>query len=140
VILHRFCFSFRDFVVLVRRCFIRSSSLCDVVCVSYFVQVFVRFILSDDPVHIKSMILESSTLQIRRHRYSGGLNIVICVSFSTLSFYVVNMNVVSLLTDSSFLFLANFHCIDVLYQFEWMNIVFFCWNKKIFLFINFIKS
>ncbi|RHN42006.1 hypothetical protein MtrunA17_Chr8g0372161 [Medicago truncatula] len=64
------------------------------------------------------MTLESSTLQIRRQGYSGDLNIVICVGFSTLPFYVINMDDVSLFTDSSFSFLANFHCIDVLCQFE----------------------
>jgi len=37
-----------------------------------------------------------------------------------LSFYAINMDVVSLLTYSSFSFLANLdlYCIDVLYQFE----------------------
>jgi len=55
---------------------------------------------------------------VQNNVYSGDLNIVICVGFSTLSFYAINMDVVSLFTDSSFLFLANFHCVDVLYQFE----------------------
>ncbi|RHN63215.1 hypothetical protein MtrunA17_Chr4g0055901 [Medicago truncatula] len=32
--------------------------------------------------------------------------------------YAINMDVVSLFTDSSFLFLANLHYFDVLYQFE----------------------
>ncbi|RHN40755.1 hypothetical protein MtrunA17_Chr8g0358241 [Medicago truncatula] len=67
------------------------------------------------------MTLTSSTLQIRRHEYSGDLNIVILVIFvgiGTLPFYAINMDAVSLSTDSSFLFLANFdlYCIDVLYQ------------------------
>jgi len=52
------------------------------------------------------------------HEYSGEFNIVIFVSICTLSFYAINMNVVSLFTNSSFLFLANLYCIDVLYQFE----------------------
>jgi len=47
-------------------------------------------------------------LQIRRHEYSRDLNIVICVGFSTLSFYAINMDDVSLFTYSSFLFLAIF--------------------------------
>jgi len=64
------------------------------------------------------MTLESSTLQIQRHKYSGDLNIVICVGFSTLSFYVINMDVVSLFKGSFFLFLVNFYYIDVLNQFE----------------------
>jgi len=51
------------------------------------------------------------------------LNIVILVvvlGIGTLPFYAINMDDVSLFTDSSFLFLANLdlYCIDVLYQFE----------------------
>jgi len=70
-----------------------------------------------------TMILASSTLQIRRHEYSEDFNIVILVIFvgiDTLSFYAINMDVVSLFTDSSFLFLANLdlYCIDVLHQFK----------------------
>ncbi|AES98374.1 transmembrane protein, putative [Medicago truncatula] len=64
------------------------------------------------------MTLASSTLQIRKHGYFGNLNIVICVGICTLSFYAINMDDVSLLTYSSFLFLANLHYIDVLFQFE----------------------
>ncbi|AES94013.1 transmembrane protein, putative [Medicago truncatula] len=70
-----------------------------------------------------TMTLTSSTLQIRRHEYSGDLNIVILVIFvgiCILPFYAINMDVVSLFTYSSFLFLRNLdlYCIDVLYQFE----------------------
>jgi len=45
---------------------------------------------------------------------------VIFVGICTLPFYVINMDVVSLFTDLSFLFLANLdlYCIDVLSQFE----------------------
>jgi len=64
------------------------------------------------------MTLVLSTLQIRRHGYSGDLNIAISVGFCALLFYAINMDVVSFFTDSSFLFLANLRCIDVLYQFE----------------------
>ncbi|AES98356.1 transmembrane protein, putative [Medicago truncatula] len=71
-----------------------------------------------DPVRIQSMTLSSSTLQIRRHGYSGDMNIVISVGVCTLSFFAINMDVVSLFAGSSFLFSANLHCIDVLYQFE----------------------
>ena len=49
-----------------------------------------------DLVQIQSMSLASSTLQIRQHGYFGDLNIVICVGFCTLSFYIINMDVVSL--------------------------------------------
>ena len=69
-------------------------------------------------MQIKLMTLTSSTLQIRGHGCSTGLNIVKCVGICTLSFYAINMDVVSLFTYSSFLFLANLHYIDVLYQFE----------------------
>jgi len=70
-----------------------------------------------------TMTLASSTLQIRRHEYFGDMNIVILVIFvgiCTLPFYAINMDVVSLFTDLSFLFLANLdlYCIDVLSQFE----------------------
>jgi len=70
-----------------------------------------------------TMILTLSTLQIRRHEYSGDFNIVILVIFvgiNTLSFYAINMDVVSLFTDLSFLFSANLnlYCINVFYQFE----------------------
>ena len=46
--------------------------------------------------------------------------LVIFVGMGTLLFYAINIDVVSLFTDSSFLFLANLdlYCIDVLYQFE----------------------
>ncbi|AES75693.1 hypothetical protein MTR_6g055240 [Medicago truncatula] len=50
--------------------------------------------ISFDPVQIQSMTLASSTLQIRRHGYSGDLNIVICADICTLPFYAINMNVV----------------------------------------------
>jgi len=68
-------------------------------------------------VQIQSMNTVSSTLQIWKHEYFGGLNIVVFVDICTLSFYVINMDVVSLFVDSSFLFLAtlNLYCIDVLY-------------------------
>ena len=114
-----FIIFFCDFVVLVRRCVVRH--LCAALFV--FLALFRYLLGSDcqislDPVQIQSMTLASSTLQIRRHGYSGDLNIVICVGICTLLFYAVNMDVVSLFADSSFLFLANLHCIDVLYQFE----------------------
>jgi len=76
--------------------------------------------ISFDPVQIQPMTLTSST-----HGYSGDFNIVIFVGLCTLSFYAINMDVVSLSTDLSFLFLANLYCIDVLYQFEGMNVVCF---------------
>jgi len=92
--------------------------------------------ISFEQVQIRSMTMTlASTLQIRRHEYSGDLNrvnLVIFVSTCTLSFYAINMDDVSLFTYSSFLFLANLdlYCIDILYQFKWMNIIYFCKKKK----------
>jgi hypothetical protein len=67
-----------------------------------------------------------------KHKYSIDLNIIIFVGISTLPFYAINMDDVSLFADSSFLFLAtlDLYCIDVLYQFEWMNIV-YCSKKNV---------
>jgi len=130
---------FCDFVVSERLCLFWFPVF--VRCVFLF-PVLVRYLfdsgwkISFEQVQIQSMTmtLASSTLQIRRHEYFGNLIIVILVIFVgiyTLTFYAINMDAVSLFTDSSFLFLANlnFYCIDVLYQFKWMNIVYFC--KKI---------
>jgi len=92
--------------------------------------------ISFEQVQIQSMtmILTSSTLQIWRYEYSGDMNIVILVIFvgiGTLPFYAINMDIVSLFTDSSFSFLANLdlYCINGLYQFEWMNIIYFGQKK-----------
>ena len=75
--------------------------------------------------------------QILRNRHEfirGSISshpiLVIFVGLCTLSFYAINMDVVSLFTYSSFLFLVNLYCIDVLYQFEWMNVVCFVSKKK----------
>jgi len=52
------------------------------------------------------------TFFLRKHTHCISLIIIvsiqegICVGFSTLTFYAINMDVVSLFTDSSFLFLA----------------------------------
>jgi len=114
--------------------------LCTV-CFWFFVLVWCLFDsgwkISFEQVQIRSitMTLTSSTLQIRRHEYSGDMNIIIlfiCVGICTLSFYAINMDAVSLFTYSSFSFLANLNLyyIDVFYQFEWMNIVYFCKKKN----------
>jgi len=98
-----------------------------------------------EQVQIRSMTmtLASSRLQIQRHEYFGDINIVILVisvGIGRLSFYAINMDDVSLFTDSSFLFLANLdlYRIDVRYQFEWMNVVYFCQKKKLVFKIFFI--
>jgi len=128
---------FCDFVVYAQLCLFWYSVF--VRCVFYF-PVLVRCLfnsgwkISFEQVQIRSMTLASSALQIRRHEYSEDLNIVIFVGIRTLSFYAINMDAVSLFTYSSFLFLANLdlYCMDVLYQFEWMNVIYFC-QKNIFL-------
>jgi len=109
----------------VQRWFVRR------LCATLFVfLLFLRYLIgldcqiSFDPMQIQSMILASSMLQIRRHDYSGDLNIVICLGICTLSFYAINMHVVSLFTDLFFLFLTNLHYIDILYQFEWILFIF----------------
>jgi len=97
-----------------------SLSLYDVVCLSCFVQIFVRFRLLDqfrsnaDPINDFGVVnvADSETW------YSRDLNIVICVNFCTLPFYPINMNVMSLFAYLSFLLLVNLHCIDLLCQFE----------------------
>jgi len=76
--------------------------------------------ISFEQVHNQLMILASSTLLIRKHKYSEDLNIIIFIGIDTLSFYAINMDDVSLFANSSFLFVAslNLYCIDILYQFE----------------------
>jgi len=62
-------------------------------------------------IHVEILVLTkckfnvSSTLQIQKHEYFDGLNIVIFVDIYILPFYAINMDVVSLFADSSFLFL-----------------------------------
>jgi len=143
VISHIFCFLLFVFILWFRRLwttlFVLISHFC-AVCFWFLVLMRCLFDsgwkISFEKVQIRSMpmTLTPSTLQIRRHEYFRDLNIVILVIFvgiDTLSFYAINIDVVSLFTDSSFSFLTNLnlYCIDVLYQFEWINIISFC--KKI---------
>ena len=136
---HIFSVFFRLFLWFLRvwtTLIVLISRIC-AVCFWFSVLVRCLFVsgwkISFEQMQIQSMTmtLVSSKLQIRRHEYSGDMNIVILVIFvgiGTLPFYAINMDVVSLFTDLSFLFLANsdLYCIDVLHQFEWMNIVYFC--------------
>ncbi|AET00617.1 hypothetical protein MTR_5g094000 [Medicago truncatula] len=46
---------------------------------AYIIYVRFEFKPHFDPVQIQLMTLTSSTLQIRRHGYSGDLNIIICI-------------------------------------------------------------
>jgi hypothetical protein len=82
-----------------------------------------------------SMTLTSSTLQIRGLDYFRHLYFVISiVGLKIKPFYVINSDAVSLFADSSFLVFSNFEyvmiLIDILYPFEWMNIVVFIGKKK----------
>ena len=47
----------------------------------------------------------TSTLQIRKHEYSGDLDFII-LFVGILSLYAINLGVVDLFVDSSFMFLA----------------------------------
>jgi len=70
----------------------------------------------------------TSTLQIKKHRYFGDLGFII-LFVGILLLYAIYLGVVSLFADSPSTFLAMFVC-DVLYRFEWMNIVLFLSKKK----------
>ena len=71
----------------------------------------------------------TSTLQIQKQEYSGDLDFII-LFVGILPLYAINLGAVSLFADSSFTFLAMFVS-DVLYRFEWMNIVLLLSKKKI---------
>jgi len=109
--------------------------LCDV-----WFRVFSRCLFNSywkidiNQLQSRSMIW-ASTLQIWKHGYFGGLDFII-LFVGILPLYVINLGVVSLFTDSSFTFLAMFvsDC-DVLYQFEWMNIVLFLSKKSFWSFL-----
>ena len=58
----------------------------------------------------------ASTLQIRKHGYFSDLGFII-LFVGILSMYVINLGVMSLFSDSPFMFLAMFVS-DVLYRFE----------------------
>ncbi|KEH23139.1 hypothetical protein MTR_7g066950 [Medicago truncatula] len=93
---------------------VRPRTRRRVVVVVKKLKVFDRFRLSDqlrssaDSINDFGVIHVASTLQIRKHGYSGDLNIVICEGICTLPFYAINMDVVSLFTDSSFFIFSEF--------------------------------
>lgn len=68
----------------------------------------------------QSMILVSLTFQIQNYIYSEHLNFVIFVDvlqfYVMLLFYATNLDVVSLISDLSFLFFANLNSIDIFYN------------------------
>jgi hypothetical protein len=123
--------------------FVISSSLCDVVLfvVLYGAIWFPALLrcsfdsywkIGSRQLQIQSMIW-TSTLQIRRHGYFGDFNFIILFVVGILPLYAINLDAVSLFADSSFMFLANVEYVivfDVIYQFEWMNIILFL-SKKI---------
>ena len=69
-------------------------------------------------------------LQIRKHVYFSDLGFII-LFVGILPLYAINLGAMSLFVDSPFTFLAMF-VFDVLYRFEWMNIVLFLSKKKEF--------
>jgi len=70
----------------------------------------------------------ASTLQIRTHGYFGDLDFII-LFVGILPLYAINLGVVSLFEYSPFTFIAMF-VFDILYRFEWMNIVLFLSKQK----------
>jgi len=119
--------------------FVLISRLC---AVCFWFPVLVRCLfdsgwkISFEQVQIQirsmTMTLASSTLQIQKHEYSGDLDIVIFVGICTLPFYAINMDVVSLFTDSSVLFLANLnlYCIVSMYSINLNEWILFIFVKK----------
>jgi hypothetical protein len=57
-------------------------------------------------LQIQSMIW-ASTLQIRKHGYSGDFNFIILFVVGIMPLYAINSDAVSLFADSSFTFLAK---------------------------------
>ena len=116
---HIFSVFFRLFLWYRRLCTTLFDLISRLCAVCFWFPVLVRCLfdpgwkISFEQLQIRSvtMTLASSTLQIQR-QYFGDLNIVMLVIFvgiSTFPFYAINMDVVSLFTDSSFLFLANLY-------------------------------
>jgi hypothetical protein len=125
-------FSFFNFIILVRRCVGRRLVTALVCCPVLVGCLFgsnwqIRF----GSVHIQQlMILASSTLQIRRHRYSEHFQFVVFVGFVTLvsilSLYAINVDVVSLFADSSFSAFSVFELYYSMYSInlnEWMPLL-----------------
>ena len=77
----------------------------------------------------------ASTLQIRKHGYSGDFDLII-LFVGILSLYAINLDAMSLFTVSSFYVCSDIDDVivsDVFYRFEWMNIVLFLSKKNIYL-------
>ena len=117
--------------------FVISSSKCDVVLFVVLCDIWFRVLsrclfISYWKIYISQLqiqpIIWASTLQIRKHGYFGNLGFII-LFVGILPMYAINLGGMSLLADSPFTFLAMFIC-DVLYRFEWMNIVLFLSKKN----------
>jgi len=81
-------------------------------------------------VSIKKMTIQSmiwtSMLQILKYGYSSHFNFII-LFVVILSLYIINLDVMSLFVNLSFMFLAMLN--GILYQFEWTNIILFLSKK-----------
>ena len=118
--------------------FVISSSKCGVVlfvvlCDFWFRVLSRSSFISYWKIGISQLPIQpmiwASTLKIRKHVSFGDLGFII-LFVGILSFYAINLGDVSLFADSPFKFLAMFVS-DVIYRFEWMNIVLFLLKKKI---------
>jgi hypothetical protein len=121
-------FSFSDFVVLVWR-YVGRRLVATLVCCLILVRCLFgsNWHIIFDSVYIQqSMTLASSTLQTRRHRYSEHFKFVIFVGFVTLVsillLYTINVDVVSLFADSSFLLLVMLNLyLHLMYSINYLN-------------------
>jgi hypothetical protein len=80
----------------------------------------------------------TSTLQIRKHDYSGDLNFIILFVVGILPLYAINFDVVCLFANSSFTFLARLNMwLYLMYSINWINEYHFIFvNKKKVEYIN----
>jgi len=121
--------------------FVISSSKCDVVlfvvlCDVVWFRVLLRcsFVpiersTSVNQLQIQSMIW-TSTLQIRKHGYSGDLDLII-LFVGILPLYAINLDVVSMFTVSSFTFLAILMMLlYLMYSIDLNEWISFCFCKK----------
>jgi hypothetical protein len=104
-------------------------SLCGIFVFLSWCGVYLFQVEKSSSIYCRSNQLfwcHQQTLQIQRHGYFRHFYILKYVDLYNLSFHAINMNITSLFSDSSFLFLTilNMYFIVVLYQFKWMNIVY----------------
>jgi hypothetical protein len=70
-------------------------------------------------------------MQIRRHNYSGYFDFIILFVGMNMSFFAINLDIVSLFANLFFFIFSGIKFVleyDVLYKFQWMNIFYF--SKK----------